>query len=150
MRFADCGKFDQTFTHVDKTTRAVLMINASQLNRHLLLTDSPAVRVPVTAEDALYIEKNHGVEPARLAKITDPDLRRPITFIEWGDGTHLLVDGNHRYVQAYSIGKRTMLAWLVAQEVWRQFVIEDVPPSLAAIAVADVFEGQNDGNQDNH
>lgn len=75
-----------------------------------------------------YIRKNRGLEQHRLDRLTESSLRKdPIILAEWPGGTHLIVDGHHRYVRADELGHSAIWAFVCDQPTWRPFLVEGLP-----------------------
>jgi hypothetical protein len=91
----------------------------------------PLKRVPIEREFATYCVHQRGVESARLAywrkRVESVDCP-PLLFCHFEkDDSHLLVDGTHRYVAAYLKQVDSLLAFIVPEKVWRQYLIIDLP-----------------------
>lgn len=130
---AEGAREEQTFTHCtpDGTYTHILVdrLKASDDYKKLEI-----VRTEIKVDDALRIIKNNGIEKDHLSRITVHQFLEPITFINWEqEGTQSLVDGNHRYIKAFVLGLPFILARLVPEPLWRQFVISDIPPDVAAL-----------------
>jgi hypothetical protein len=64
-----------------------------------------------------------GVEQWKLDRLTEPYLSYPIVMVELESRTHLMVDGNHRYVRRSELGYTTIETYLFMQEQWTRFLV---------------------------
>ena len=139
MKIRDCQRTDQTFTHIDTDFDGkVRHFNTTALAEWALCTGQEVHEIEVEADKAEWISKNHGVEQAKLTAITATTLNDPILFACWPDGTHLLIDGNHRYVAAAALGRKSLPAYFIEPKNWEGFLVEDVLPALEAVLVGTV------------
>lgn len=106
------------------TTRMVVYLRTSGY---------PVENVELTEELARHVAQKHGVEPGHLANTLER-INEPCVLLDWGDGTHVVADGNHRVVARYMMQLPTLPAWLLPEKVWRRFVIEGVPSTPAEAA----------------
>jgi hypothetical protein len=92
------------------------------------LKSSGAQVCAVDLDEALvaHVARKHGIEPGHLTKTLDR-VEEPCVFLDYGDGTHIVADGNHRVVARHLLGMKTVPAWLVPKKVWQRFLIEGVP-----------------------
>lgn len=123
MHILECDPFDQQFTHMT-ADNMLTVFNTSALERHLQRTLTIPEWIAIVKEQVALIERDNGVEQEHLARLKDNCLAQPIIFCECLDGTHILVDGNHRFVYAARKGKTEVLAWLVKRDVWERFIID--------------------------
>lgn len=152
MDFFDGQPMDQLFTFLPGDGSGTMIINTTALMRHLVETKASVLaQAPVTREQADYVLKHHGVTKANLDKITDERLLEPILLIETSTTDEnvevVLVDGNHRYVRACDKGLTWLPACIVSQELWRPFVLENLPPEFLAVAEKDVATGGDGGTR---
>lgn len=152
MDFFDAQPMDQLFTFLPGDGSETLIINTTALMRHLSATKAKVLaEAPVTKEQADYVLQHHGVTVANLDKITDERLLDPILLIETSTTDEnvevVLVDGNHRYVRASDKGLTWLPACVVPQELWRPFVLENLPPEFVAGAEKDVATGGEGGTR---
>lgn len=87
----------------------------------------PVAAVAVDPQFAVYCVENRGVEFERLAQITFHHLTEPLIFCRQPDGSHLLVDGHHRYVKAAQLAISYVRAYLLEPEQWEPFLIQGMP-----------------------
>lgn len=76
------------------------------------------ILVGISADQYAHVMANQGVEEWRINRLTPQHRDRPVLFAEQGDGTHLLIDGNHRVVRRWRDGYRDALAYLLPLEFW--------------------------------
>jgi len=64
-----------------------------------------------------------GVEQWKLDRLRDPYLSFPIVMAELESRTHLMVDGNHRYVRRSQIGYTSIQAYFFSLGQWEPFLV---------------------------
>lgn len=67
-----------------------------------------------------------GVEEEHALKLPDTALEAPGIVGQWGSD-HILIDGAHRLWRRWQRGDTDFPAYMVPEELWRLFVIYDVP-----------------------
>lgn len=127
MRIADCGAFDEVFSHEDPQTKALRHFNATQLGLYAFRKKLEVVELPLEESWVKFVQENRGIEWWKVTRLVEPHLSAPIVVIEFGDGTHLTVDGHHRIVRRWNDGFRDIRAWVIPKGQWEQFLIEDLP-----------------------
>lgn len=138
MKFADFGKYDEVFTFIDNRDDSSFMLNSSALVEHLRSNNVDPFIIPVDYEHAEHVMNKNGVNFLHVARVSNLRLLDPILLLCHEDGTHILADGNHRYVRAWQLRRLEISAYMPLPEVWRPFVAEDVPPDILEIARKDV------------
>jgi hypothetical protein len=117
----DIGPTEQLFTHQDEdgtlTTYAASRL-AAFCEMHV-----PRSRVAIEPEAAALFNAVRGVEPHRLQRLGTRELLTPLVFVHLPDGTHLLVDGTHRYVRLAQLGVPDAPAYLVSWEAAQPFLV---------------------------
>jgi hypothetical protein len=134
MKTAAVHPLDELFTHVqDDAAGTQTTYNVTQLYEHLVAhpTDAVLVSVPLDDEHGQYCLTQRGVEQDRLAVLAQhPEyLKKPLVFVAMGDGSHLLVDGTHRYVIRWLLKGQFVPAYIVPMAVAAPFIVEDLPES---------------------
>lgn len=116
---------EQVFTHIDPDTGEVTCLAIDRLKEDKRLRMKPVGLCPVTMEFAEFCLRERGVEPHRVARVlaTYPDYD-PVLFAAWGDGSHLLIDGVHRYIACATHGSPTIRGKIVPLTVWRSYRID--------------------------
>lgn len=132
MKHEEVHPFDEVFTHVADGTGAQTNYNVTALYKHI--TEAPREGVVLTtvgvdAEHAEYCIRRRGVEADRIAVLVqNPEYcKKPIVFVKFPDGTHLLADGTHRYVVFFMAQVPSVPAYIVPFEVAQPFIIEGAP-----------------------
>lgn len=130
----DIQQFDQFFTHKDDdgTLRhfAVAAMyrfaeRVAHISPHITCANVTMQSFPID-----YIRREMGVEQARLDRLIEPYLSKPLIAIQWHpcprwpEGTMTLVDGNHRVVKLSEMGAETVRCFLFNQVLWEKFLIE--------------------------
>lgn len=112
----DITKKDIGFTWVDQfgITRTWI---TSRMQRY---ADDGHVERVVTEIDldyAKFVKANNGIETHRLHRLTPQIIANsPVLYITLPNGTHKLVDGNHRYLRAAQLGWREIQAYVFTVE----------------------------------
>lgn len=123
------------FSHVDSGEGVMRHFLVERIERDLrngTLTPE-IIEFELDPNFALYANVHRGVEPHRLARITPADLcHYPVVmayFPEIGKDIpeHLLIDGHHRYVKAWSLGWKTLRAYVLPREVWEERYLVHIP-----------------------
>lgn len=129
----DMSDWETIFAHVDDDTGEHTNIAVGRLFPEVVAQIAfgklDIALVPVEEKIAAYFRTHRGVEDARLQRLSD-DFKAydPIMFACMPDGTHLLVDGHHRYVKAAALGAEHIKAVLVPEPIWREFQIAGLEP----------------------
>lgn len=127
IEFSTLGPHEEIFNHIDdvdgkRTTFAVTRF------RTYCEAHEGVWTIPITKENAEFCRRNRGIEPHRLARLRPEDLQKPLLFVLWPNGEHLMIDGTHRYVQLADLDIAQGNAWVVDdREVWEQFTVANVP-----------------------
>lgn len=113
---------DQVFTHESlDDSKFQRSWNVGAIMRVLMDMFEQGQIEPIWVQiDAGFIPccwKDRGIEKHRLARLTPDALKVPVLFMAEPDGTHLMLDGTHRYVYAHTIGRRDILAFDVPLDV---------------------------------
>lgn len=126
MLMCECSLLDEIFSHEDNegVTRH---FNPSAMLRAIIdLKVFPICQMIDLSTDLVEsIESNHGVEQDRLDKILDR-LDNPIVIIKFEDQTHLVIDGNHRVVKRWRLGKDDAPAFIFEPGQWEDFLVTDM------------------------
>jgi hypothetical protein len=133
MKMIDVDPFDELFTHAEDATGLQTTYNVTRLYAAIagVLEE---FKIPVEEEHASYCVEKRGVEQDRIQVLYEhPEyLKKPIVFINLPDGTHLLVDGTHRYVVFHMAKAQWIPAYIVPWTVAAPFVVEDVAQTTEA------------------
>ena len=69
-----------------------------------------------------------GVEEPHALTLPEEALKRPGIIGEWGDA-HISIDGAHRLWRRWQRGDHDFPAYVVPEQLWRQFCVHDMPGS---------------------
>lgn len=142
MKLSECRRFDQTFTHIDDDGDGMVTVfNTSAMVESAIRGKIEPEEVEIDPALAEFVMRSHAVSAAKADALPEKALLNPILLIQFADGKYLLADGNHRFVKASRVGRKTILAWLLPESVWRDFVVEDIPRNLLEVMIADVRSG---------
>lgn len=140
----ELGRKEEIYTFADGTTKEITHFAASRIRERvetILATSvvmSPVKNelpdsihpdvifgwVPTDPEMASLLIENSGIEQHRLDRLTAKHcLSTVIIIVEFPDGQHALIDGNHRYVKACQLKLPEMPAAIVKPALWREFVV---------------------------
>jgi hypothetical protein len=119
--------FDEVFEFT-APGEPTIYVNATRLRKHCENTPGAAVCGPAVFHQQLYdhVLANNGIEKTKLARLSQrPDIYcQPVLLLECDDGSHIMADGNHRFVILWRMGIRRIPAYVIPETTWRQFVIE--------------------------
>lgn len=126
---------DEIFTFVPHGEEKTYLFNATQIRRHCVNNPLDVMHgtVPVTEQMREQITNHGGVEITKVLRLlARPDIyNQPVIFLEWPDGTHVMCDGNHRFVvKTEFCGATELKAYIVPMSVWEKYVL---PSELEAL-----------------
>ncbi|MCO5157922.1 MAG: hypothetical protein M9945_14430 [Aquamicrobium sp.] len=127
MRYQDMDPLDVVFSLVDDKTGKTTHINVTALAKSWKTKARPIVTIEVEPAIAEYFVQKRGIEQHRVDRLMGEEIKEPLLLLHWIDGSHLLVDGHHRYVAASLKGQTELKARLVPKSVWSKYVIVDLP-----------------------
>lgn len=119
------------FTHLDHETGEITNICVSSMLKDPAVQAHAATHVQIDDEFASFCLTNRGIENHRLARLMHVARPDPILIVEWGDGTHVIVDGNHRYVAASIRGHKLIRAKVLPPQLWHRHVVLNIPDHLS-------------------
>lgn len=70
------------------------------------------------------IVQAHGLEPDRMASMTEEEAKEPVIVGLYPNGVHILIDGGHRRWYWAKRGVNVLRGWAVPEEVWRSFTYD--------------------------
>lgn len=135
MNVEDCLITDQIFSWYSKGGTKEYHWNVSKALRDMAagkLEPVAHIYIDITESDYLQVLAHNGINEAHLDKITAEAVKVPIVFVEFppdeedSEVTHVLIDGNHRFVKTYRDGGRRIAAVV--------FLLEDLMPYVLDIA----------------
>jgi hypothetical protein len=118
---------EKVFTWQDPDTLEELNFAVDRLNAWCVAAEVETVLTPVEVEFADLFIRERGIEFHRVERMTFKDLLHPVIYCCMPKGTHLLVDGHHRYVFSAMIGQTEQRAHILTQEQWEPFLISGMP-----------------------
>lgn len=140
MIAADCLDTDQVFSHVagDGTVRH---FNCGELMRGAIARTMKPECVVIDLDEGLIamVRERHGIEPGRL-ECVDADGLTPLLIAQFDDGSHVIVDGNHRAVRAWDAGLRSHRAMIFSPADWQRCLVTDLPTDADELYAAGVFD----------
>lgn len=124
------------YTIIDETDGAPITLAIQRIEAQCIAAVLKGIAkvctVDVDPEHVECLRAKRGIEQHRLDRITARVLKHnPIIMAEMPDGSSLIIDGNHRYVKAWMLGKPTIRCIFVPEKVWREYVVTGIPPHLA-------------------
>jgi len=80
----------------------------------------------VTLTMDAYLEFLRGSNPelGHLARIDEKRLETPGIYARWPSGEYLLIDGVHRYIKRFRLGKPTFRVVMLEPHVWQGFMLD--------------------------
>ena len=142
MHISELTLGEVTYTHQDPDTGEFRTFAVQRIIDWIKENNIQKFAIPVDKEFASFIEKNRGIESHRLLRIlfeAETALLVPIVIVELPDRehgvSHLIIDGNHRYLIAAKIDAPSIPGHVVKLEQIKQFLVEDVPVDLAERAL---------------
>lgn len=135
------------FTHIDDETGKVTTYSVTHLwlrvKEAMRAGKLKATRIPVDRDFAKYCREHRGIEKHRLQRIKTKHLDEPLLMATQPSGTHLMVDGHHRYVKAANLMKRTLPAYVLPPSFWASCVVEMGEQALTPEDLKRMFSGIN-------
>lgn len=122
---SEIDPFEVCFTHVHEGVATTIAVE--RLHKDPDFLKLKPFLTPVEEHFAKWAMENRGVEQKRLDRLTPAIFAQPLTYCEWENGSHLLVDGNHRYVKAAMLGVKELPARVVLPPLWRKYVVSGIP-----------------------
>jgi hypothetical protein len=128
MKRSECGPLDEIFAHEDAHTGEVRIFNATALNQHIDRFPSAARLMTLDLEPWFtgFIRAERGIEGWRIDRLCEPHLSRPILLVEMPNGSHLTVDGHHRWIKKVELGHATIEAYAFPLGEWERFLVTDL------------------------
>lgn len=118
---------EKVFTWQNPDTLEELTIASDRITEWARLNFIEIVLTPVERKWALDFLDHRGIEQHRLERIQPEHLEEPIVYCAMPDGTHLLVDGHHRYVAAAIHDVQWIKSRILNYEQWSPFIVEGLP-----------------------
>jgi hypothetical protein len=118
---------DQVFTHVDPDTKVNTVFAVTRIREHCLRTCAQVYFIPLDGPAAKMILHHRGIEKHRLVRAANTQHYSPLLFLDMPDGTQLLIDGSHTYLARFARGDQWCPAYIVKEDVWRDFIVIDFP-----------------------
>jgi hypothetical protein len=118
------------FTYQEPDTGKIYLFDITGIQRDYRTKLRPVVNIDVDPEFAKFSLTNRGIERHRLAPLYGEEIREPILVAIWGDGGHVVLDGNHRYVATALKGQRWIRARLLPRSIWGKHLIVGAPPEF--------------------
>jgi len=138
MHISELRLNEITFTHEDDSTKELTTFAVERIAEYIKSNSGlQKYRIPVDLVHAEFIARNRGIEKHRLVRLLALDASEvnPIIVLAMPDGTHLIVDGNHRYLRAALREEPYVIANILERKDWEQFVVEGVPAELALFSL---------------
>lgn len=138
IHIKELSEGEKTYTHQDDKTGEYRIFAVDRMALWIEAHSLEVLKVKFLPDAAFakFVLENRGIEPHRLLRC---DISFPITLLLMSDDTHLIVDGNHRYVKAAMVGAE-LKANMLIKEQWEQFLVEGVSADLAAYSLS-AFSG---------
>lgn len=133
MKVFECRLTDELFSFIgdDGFTR---IWNASEVARAVMegrLEPKDRFKLDLTDELVAHVAAFNGVEAYHLPTIDEDRLQTPVMCVELPEGTHIIIDGNHRVVVAHKRGLKTLPALMFTQASIEPYEVEGLPPKVS-------------------
>ena len=130
----------ETFSFIDDHNREYLF-NVSAMNEHVRLVFDEYARTrdravvsragldvfncPLDAEWIAFLRERRGIEQPRVDRLREPYLSQSLLGVEWHDRlTTLIVDGQHRQVKLFELGRTEARVVRFAYGFWDEFLLD--------------------------
>jgi hypothetical protein len=119
---------DQMFTHIDPETKTQTCFAVTLIREHISRFGEDYIfSTPIEPRIAKMILLNRGLERSRLKRAIRTSHYDPLLYLAMPDGSHLLADGSHTYVAMFYKGTTWTKAFVVPQNIWKDFTISGLP-----------------------
>lgn len=115
--------FEPVFTWIDPDTKVCTHWASGRIADWCKGAGLEIAWTPVSLIYAAMFIKDRGIETHRLERLSVDHLADPIIYLDMGDGTHLLVDGHHRYVYAAAAGRDELPAYIITKDQAEPFLV---------------------------
>lgn len=113
--------------------------NATKIRKHIKDNPQAAMFVKTELTEDIYnhVIQNNGVETQKIhSLLAVPEIvAEPILLVEWPDGQHTCIDGNHRLVIHWRLGMRAIGAYVIKLAECEPFLVP-FPDELGPIFTA--------------
>ncbi len=123
----DCNTMDlheAVYTWIDPDGVDTVLHFASDRMAAWAKDNLETVMTPCNEADARMLIRDRCLEKHRLDRFDLKVLDLPVLYCEMDGGTHLLVDGNHRYVYAAALGVPWIKAHIFKRSDWEPFLVD--------------------------
>lgn len=120
---------DHVFSYERADTNELFYFNTSLLERIRLQHPNWFRRVTLDVIPEIYdlVLVGRGIEETHLKTLSAERLEEPGLGIHFDDGSFVLVDGNHRLVERYRRGNKTIDVWTTVSAVWKLCQVDPCP-----------------------
>jgi hypothetical protein len=87
---------------------------------------------PIDPQLVEFVRNNQGTDEGYLTRMSSQFIDVPGIICLFADGSQLIVDGNHRFVKRYELGRDNMQFHLIPESAWRKSLLR-VPESFNKI-----------------
>ena len=129
MKTLECRLTDELFSFAshdgfERTWNASAIQRAVMENR---LEPRDRFMIDITDDLANHIAQFNGIESHHLPTIDEERLKVPVMCLELPEGTHIMIDGNHRVVVAHKRGIKALPAMMFELQALKPYELEDLP-----------------------
>jgi hypothetical protein len=119
------------FSHYDDDTHEQTHFSITHMDAWILgphNAEVERVSAPIDPDAAQMIAECRGIEQHRLDPLLSCPLPfAPVYFVTMPCGTHLLVDGSHRYVASHMRKQESIRAYVLTWAQAQQFIVTGIP-----------------------
>ncbi len=144
MEFDADGNVTNTeicFSHVDPVEGTVRHFAVDRIGKAIALGQmKPEIlEFPIDPMFAVYAMQHRGIEQHRFQRITPQEIAHyPLVLAHIPGvgkdtkGSHLIIDGSHRYCRAFQMGWKTLRGYELTTEMWEPYLI-NIPEELCTL-----------------
>lgn len=140
VHFSELSNKEVIYSHIDFETKQATHYAITRLKNDPQFIHHHVENVTIDKDHALFCLEYRGIEKHRLFPLLMEPIREPIVVAITDDETHLILDGNHRYVAAAMRNLRSIQAKILPMRICEQHIIEGFP-EVDADGLLTMFSG---------
>ena len=126
IKITDIPLGDQVFSHKMLADGVVRHFAVTQMQKAAKQQGMTIFEVAMEKDFGSWLIENHGINVLRVEQImlSKELYDQPVLYLEMDDGSHLLADGNHRYVARDFQHEETIKAYMLKKWFWTNYLID--------------------------
>lgn len=121
---AGTHEIQEVFTHIDDDMKLTRKWNVTLMRRWLENNPRPLYHIIMDERTYDICKRLRGYEQHRLDRMTVEIIdSQPVIFCLLEDAQTVMVDGTHRCIKAYDLGRRLIVGYILKKEDWEQFLM---------------------------